>query len=65
MAVVAHGGTLDAMYRHATGAPLPGARTAPLPNAGYNCLIHEGGGRWSLPVWGDVTHLQGCLPDDR
>lgn len=65
VAVVAHGGTLDAMYRHVTKAPLPGARTAPLPNAGYNCLIYEGEGRWSMPLWGDVTHLQGCLPGDR
>jgi len=40
--VVAHGGTLDAMYRHVvTEAPLPGARTAPLPNAGYNCLMPD------------------------
>lgn len=65
VAVVAHGGTLDAMYRHVTQAPLPGARTAPLPNAGYNCLLRDAQGRWSMPVWGDVSHLQGCLPGDR
>lgn len=63
--VVAHGGTLDAIYRHVTKAPLPGARTALLPNAGYNCLLRDAQGRWSIPVWGDVTHLQGCLPGDR
>lgn len=63
--VVAHGGTLDAIYRHVTKAPLPGARTAPLPNAGYNCLMRDAEGHWSMPLWGDVAHLQGCLPGDR
>ena len=62
--VVAHGGTLDVMYRHASGVPLHGARTASLPNAAFNCLIHDAAGRWSLPLWGDVTHLQNRLPDD-
>ena len=62
--VVTHGGTLDVMYRHASGAPLHGARTALLPNAGFNYLTHAAGGCWSLPVWGDVTHLQDPLPGD-
>lgn len=62
--VVTHGGVLDVMYRHASGLPLHGARTAPLPNAGFNCLVYGVGGRWSLPLWGDVTHLQDPLPGD-
>ncbi|MDO8436932.1 MAG: histidine phosphatase family protein [Nitrosomonadaceae bacterium] len=62
--VVTHGGVLDVMYRHASGVPLHGARTAPLPNAAFNCLVYVVGGRWSLPLWGDVTHLQDPLPGD-
>ncbi len=62
--VVTHGGVLDVLYRHASGLPLHGARTAPLPNAGFNCLVYGVGGRWSLPLWGDVTHLQDPLPGD-
>jgi probable phosphoglycerate mutase len=60
--VVTHGGTLDVMYRHASRLPLQGPRTALLPNAGFNCLILDEMGCWSLPLWGDVTHLQKLLP---
>ena len=60
--VVTHGGTLDVMYRHASGLPLQGPRTASLPNAGFNCLILDETRCWSLPLWGDVTHLQKLLP---
>lgn len=54
---VTHGGVLDAMYRHVTGAPLHGARTTLLLNASFNCFLRTAEGHWSLPVWGDVTHL--------
>ncbi len=61
---VTHGGVLDAMYRHATGAPLHGARTTLLLNASFNCFVRTAQGHWSLPVWGDVTHLPDRSPDD-
>ena len=58
VAVVAHGGVLDAVYRLATGIPWRAQRTHALPNAGINRLVAR-----SAPLtleildWADVTHL--------
>jgi len=60
---VTHGGVLDAMYRHATGAPLDGARNTVLLNASVNRFDFVEG-RWRLVTWGDVAHLCGASLDD-
>ncbi|MGE5665914.1 MAG: histidine phosphatase family protein [Betaproteobacteria bacterium] len=58
VAVVAHGGVLDAVYRLATGIPWQAQRTHALPNAGINRLVAR-----STPLtleildWADVAHL--------
>lgn len=61
---VTHGGVLDAMYRHVTRMPWDGERRVPLLNASYNCFTCTREGEWSLPVWGDVAHLQDLALDD-
>lgn len=61
---VTHGGVLDAMYRHVTRMPWDGERRVPLLNASYNCFTCNEAGEWSLPVWGDIAHLQGLVLDD-
>jgi probable phosphoglycerate mutase len=58
--VVAHGGVLDQLYRHALGLPISGPRAFTLRNASVNRLEIEGG-RWSLREWGDVRHLDQAL----
>lgn len=55
--VVAHGGVLDQLYRHAVGLPMSGPRALTLRNASINCIEIEGD-RWTLGDWGDVRHLE-------
>lgn len=55
--VVAHGGVLDQVYRHAAGLPLCGPRAFTLLNASVNHLCFEAG-QWRLGEWGDVRHLE-------
>ncbi len=64
VAVVAHGGVLDTIYRAATGFPWQARRTHALPNAGINRL-RLGAEPLSMAVleWGDVSHL-GEITDD-
>ncbi len=55
--VVAHGGVLDMLYRHAKGFPLDGPRICAIPNTGVNRLsIDEETIR--IQVWGDDAHLR-------
>ena len=61
--VVAHGGVLDQLYRHAVGLPISGPRAFTLRNTSVNRLEIEGG-RWSLGEWGDVRHLEQALSLD-
>ena len=61
--VVAHGGVLDQLYRHAVGLPISGPRAFTLRNTSVNRLEIEGG-RWSLGEWGDVRHLERALSLD-
>jgi probable phosphoglycerate mutase len=58
IAVVAHGGVLDAVYRLATGIPWQAQRTHALPNAGINRLEARAE-PFALEVldWADVSHL--------
>ena len=54
--VVAHGGALDAAYRHASSMPLAAVRDFPIYNASVNVISHDGR-RWKIESWGDISHL--------
>ncbi len=54
--LVSHGGTLDMMYRIASGQALDTARIVSVPNASLNWLIHDGQG-WAVELWADMRHL--------
>lgn len=57
IALVAHGGVLDAIYRAAIGLDLQAPRSWMLKNAAINRLLWSPDGL-SLVVWGDVAHLE-------
>ncbi len=60
IALVAHGGVLDCLYRAATHAPLNAPRTWMLGNASINRLLCSGQGL-ALVGWSDDAHLDpGC-----
>ena len=59
IAVVAHGGVLDCLYRAAVGVELNAPRSWVLGNASINRLLFNGEGL-SLVGWSDDAHLQGC-----
>jgi probable phosphoglycerate mutase len=54
--VVAHGGTISALLRHALGVPLCTPRRFKRPNASWNVFLWDDG-KWFLETWGDVSHL--------
>lgn len=56
IAVVAHGGVLDCLYRAAAGMELQASRTWALGNASINRLLFHGEG-FALVGWNDVAHL--------
>ena len=56
--LVSHGGTLDMMYRIASGQALNTARIVSVPNASLNWLIHDGQS-WNVERWTDTSHLKG------
>ncbi len=56
VALVAHGGVLDCLYRAATGQALYARRTWELANATINRLLWHGEG-FSLVGWNDAAHL--------
>lgn len=58
IALVAHGGVLDCLYRAATGVALDAPRSWPLDNASINRLLWHGEG-FTLVGWGDEAHLEG------
>ena len=57
IAVVAHGGVLDCLYRAATGVALDGPRSWQLRNATVNRLLFNGEG-FVVVGWDDDQHLQ-------
>jgi len=63
IAVVAHGGVLDCLYRAATRIDLQAPRSWVLGNASVNRLLHSAGG-FALVGWNDDQHLQGLSLDD-
>lgn len=62
IAVVAHGGVLDALYRAATRLPLEAPRTWDIANASINRLLASDDGL-VLVGWDDTCHLDGPPPD--
>ncbi|MEO8278433.1 MAG: histidine phosphatase family protein [Ideonella sp.] len=56
IALVAHGGVLDCLYRAATRQTLQAPRTWMVTNAGINRLLHSEQG-FSLVGWADSSHL--------
>ncbi len=56
IAIVAHGGVLDCLYRAATGVGLQAARSWHLGNASVNRLLWHGEG-FVLVGWNDDAHL--------
>lgn len=63
IAVVAHGGVLDCLYRAATRIDLQAPRSWVLGNASVNRLLHSPQG-FTLVGWNDDQHLQGLTLDD-
>lgn len=58
IAVVAHGGVMDCLYRAATGQDLSAARSWQLGNASINRLLFNGE-HLALVGWSDTAHLEG------
>lgn len=63
IALVAHGGVLDCLYRAAARIDLQGPRTWQLGNANINRLLYTPGG-FSLVGWSDSAHLEGEMHDE-
>ncbi len=57
IAIVAHGGVLDCLYRAAAGIAVNAPRTWQLGNASINRLLHHAGG-FALVGWNDHAHLE-------
>lgn len=64
IALVAHGGVLDMLYRLATHQHLQAPRTWQLDNAAINRLLWSRGSGLALVGWGDVQHLEGAARDE-
>lgn len=56
VAVVLHGGVLDAAYRFVADFPLENRRTFGIPNAGLNWLRFDGA-QWQIDAWARTDHL--------
>jgi probable phosphoglycerate mutase len=60
IAIVAHGGVLDCLYRVANGVPLEAPRTWHINNASVNRLLYSPEGLRML-AWGDTRHLDDLM----
>ena len=63
IALVAHGGVMDVLYRLATRQDLQAPRSWELGNAAINRLLWTPEGL-TLVGWGDVSHLSGAALDE-
>jgi len=63
VAIVAHGGVMDCLYRAATRLALDAPRSWTLGNAAINRLLYSPEG-FSLIGWNDDAHLQGLSLDE-
>ncbi|MYN13250.1 histidine phosphatase family protein [Pusillimonas sp. TS35] len=62
--VFAHGGVIDIVWRHASGASLEARRPAPILNASINQFSINADSTWALLDWGRVAHLNEAALDD-
>lgn len=62
VAVVAHGGVLDMVYRIAARLPIDAPRTWTLANAAINRLMHSPQG-FRVVGWAEDLHLEGAADD--
>nr|MBA2647772.1 histidine phosphatase family protein [Pyrinomonadaceae bacterium] len=58
IAVVTHGGVIDAWFRFVLDIPLHAPRKAKLWNVGLNSIAREDDGEWRLHTWGERSHIQ-------
>ncbi len=63
IAIVAHGGVMDCLYRAATRLDLQAPRSWPLGNAGINRLLYSAEG-FTLVGWSDTRHLDEAARDE-
>ena len=63
IAIVAHGGVMDCLYRTATRLDLQAPRSWPLGNAGINRLLYSAEG-FTLIGWSDTRHLEAAARDE-
>lgn len=63
IALVAHGGVLDVLYRAATGQELQAPRTWKITNAAINRLLWTASGL-TLVGWADTQHLDNASRDE-
>jgi probable phosphoglycerate mutase len=63
IAIVAHGGVMDCLYRAAARVDLRAARTWQLGNASINRLLHTPAG-FTLVGWADNFHLEADAVDE-
>jgi 2,3-bisphosphoglycerate-dependent phosphoglycerate mutase len=63
IALVAHGGVMDCLYRAAAGIAVTAPRSWQLGNAGINRLLYTRRG-FVLVGWSDLSHLDGAAPPD-
>ena len=63
IAIVAHGGVMDCLYRAATRLDLQAPRSWPLGNAGINRLLYSAEG-FTLIGWSDTRHLEAAARDE-
>lgn len=63
LALVAHGGVLDCLYRAATRVDLRAPRSWQLGNASINRLLHTNAG-FTLVGWADTGHLDAAVHDE-
>jgi probable phosphoglycerate mutase len=63
VALVAHGGVLDTLYRIATGQQVNSPRTWQLPNGAINRLLWTPEG-FTLVGWSDTQHLEHAAFDE-
>jgi probable phosphoglycerate mutase len=62
VAIIAHGGVLDSIFRLVAALPLDRPRCFIAANASLSIFAHGhfyGTARWVIETWGDVAHLNG------
>lgn len=64
IALVAHGGVMDVLYRLATHQELQATRTWQLPNAAINRLLWTPDTGLTLVGWADTGHLESSARDE-